>query len=58
MEVIPLQITMLRTGSYIPSLLELRKRSEKALLVVVQEAYVKGVSTCEVDDLVQSLQAP
>jgi len=52
---IPLQIPKLRKGSYFPSLLEPRKRSEKALLAVVQEAYVKGVSTRKVDDLVKAL---
>jgi putative transposase len=52
---IPLRIPKLRQGSYFPSLLEPRKRSEKALLSVVQEAYVKGVSTRKVDDLVRAL---
>ena len=52
---IPLRIPKLRQGSYFPSLLEPRKRSEKALLAVVQEAYVKGVSTRKVDDLVRAL---
>jgi putative transposase len=51
----PLRIPKLRQGSYFPSLLEPRKRSEKALLAVVQEAYVKGVSTRKVDDLVRAL---
>jgi len=52
---IPLSIPKLREGTYFPSLLEPRKRSEQALLAVVQEAYVKGVSTRKVDDLVQAL---
>jgi transposase-like protein len=52
---IPLHTPKLRQGSYLPSLLEPRKRSEKALLAVVQEAYVKGVSTRQVDDLVRAL---
>jgi transposase-like protein len=52
---IPLRIPKLRSGHYFPSLLEPRKRSEKALLAVVQEAYVKGVSTRKVDDLVRAL---
>lgn len=52
---IPLKIPKLREGSYFPSLLEPRKRSERALLAVIQEAYVKGVSTRKVDDLVQAL---
>ncbi len=45
----------LRKGSYFPSLLEPRRRAEKALLNVVQEAYVHGVSTRKVDELVESL---
>ena len=52
---IPLSIPKLREGTYFPSLLEPRKRSEQALLAVIQEAYVKGVSTRKVDDLVQAL---
>jgi len=52
---VPLKIPKLREGSYFPSLLEPRKRSEKALLAVIQEAYVKGVSTRKVDDLVQAM---
>ena len=52
---VPLKIPKLREGSYFPSLLEPRKRSERALLAVIQEAYVKGVSTRKVDDLVQAL---
>ncbi|CAM3748899.1 Mutator family transposase [Alicyclobacillus pomorum] len=47
---IELQILMLRKGSYFPSLLESRRRAEKALLSVVQEAYVHGVSTRKVDE--------
>ncbi len=43
------------TVSYFPSFLEPRKASEQALVAVVQEAYVKGVSTRKVDDLVQAL---
>ncbi len=50
-----LRIPKLRQGSYFPSLLEPRKRSEKALLAVVQQAYIEGVSTRKVDDLVQAL---
>lgn len=45
----------MRQGSFFPSLLEPRRRAEKALLAVVQEAYVEGVSTRKVDDLVQAL---
>jgi transposase-like protein len=52
---IPLQIPKVRDGSYFPSLLEPRRRSEKALLAVVQQAYVEGVSTRRVDDLLQAL---
>ena len=52
---VPLKIPKLREGSYFPSLLEPRKRSEKALLAVIQEAYVKGISTRKVDDLVKAL---
>ena len=44
-----------RDGSYFPSLLEPRRRSEKALLAVIQQAYVEGVSTRRVDDLVKAL---
>ncbi|WP_278343358.1 MULTISPECIES: transposase, partial [Bacillales] len=43
-----LKIPKLRQGSYFPSLLEPRRRAEKALLAVVQEAYVHGVSTRKV----------
>jgi putative transposase len=52
---IELQIPKIRRGSYFPSFLEPRKRSEQALVAVVQEAYVAGVSTREVDQLVESL---
>jgi transposase-like protein len=52
---IDLAIPRVRDGSYFPSLLEPRRRAERALLAVVQEAYVLGVSTRRVDDLVQSL---
>src|SRR6059036_4244835 len=50
-----LQIPKLRRGSYFPSFLEPRRRSEQALVAVVQEAYVAGVSTRKVDQLVESL---
>ena len=50
-----LAIPKLREGSYFPALLEPRRRSERALLAVVQQAYVEGVSTRRVDDLVQAL---
>lgn len=52
---IELRIPKLRSGSYFPSLLEPRRRAEKALLAVVQQAYVEGVSTRKVDDLLQAL---
>jgi transposase-like protein len=52
---IPLRIPKLREGSYFPSLLEPRRRAERALLAVVQQAYVAGVSTRKVDELVQAL---
>jgi putative transposase len=52
---IPLRIPKLRQGSYFPSLLSPRRRSEKALLAVVQQAYVQGVSTRKVDELLQAL---
>jgi len=50
-----LGIPKLRDGSYFPSLLEPRRRSEKALLAVIQQAYIEGVSTRRVDDLVKAL---
>ena len=50
-----LQIPKLREGSYLPCLLEPRRRVEKALVAVIQEAYIHGVSTRKVDALVQAL---
>ena len=50
-----LHIPKLREGSYFPSLLEPRRRSELALLAVIQQAYVEGVSTRRVDDLIKAL---
>jgi|TARA_B100001971_G_C18203668_1_gene546196 transposase-like protein len=50
-----LHIPKLREGSYFPTLLEPRRRSERALLAVVQQAYVEGVSTRRVDNLVKAL---
>src|SRR4051794_40081833 len=52
---IELQIPKLRRGSYFPSFLEPRRRSEQALLAVIQQCYVCGVSTRRVDQLVESL---
>ena len=54
---IELAIPRLRKGSYFPSFLEPRRTAEKALVAVVQEAYVHGVSTRAVDDLVKALGA-
>jgi transposase-like protein len=52
---IDLAIPKVRPGTYFPSLLQPRRRAEQALLTVVQEAYVHGVSTRKVDDLVKAL---
>jgi len=52
---IELAIPKVRTGSYFPSLLEPRRRAERALQSVVQEAYVHGVSTRKVDDVLKAL---
>jgi putative transposase len=53
-----LRIPKLRQGSYFPPFLEARKSSEKALIAVIQEAWVGGVSTRRVDDLVQAGPPP
>ncbi|MEC5293503.1 IS256 family transposase [Aurantimonas sp. C2-6-R+9] len=50
-----LRIPKLRQGSYFPPFLEPRKLSEKALVAVIQEAWISGVSTRRVDDLVQAM---
>ena len=52
---IELAIPRVRDGSYFPSLLDPRRRAERALVAVVSEAYLAGVSTRRVDDLVRSL---
>lgn len=52
---VDLAIPKLRQGSYFPSFLEPRRRSEEALLNVIQEAYVRGVSTRKVSELVKAL---
>ena len=52
---IQLRIPRFRTGSFFPSLLEPRRRVDRALWAVVMEAYVSGVSTRKVDELVASL---
>jgi len=54
---VALQIPRLRKGTYFPSFLEPRRTSEKALVAVIQEAYLQGVSTRAVDDLVKALGA-
>jgi putative transposase len=52
---VELRIPKLREGSFFPALLEPRRRIDRALLAVVMEAYVHGVSTRKVDDLVKAL---
>jgi putative transposase len=52
---IELKVPRVRDSSYFPSLLEPRRRAERALSAVVQEAYVHGVSTRKVDELVKAL---
>jgi putative transposase len=52
---VELRIPKLRQGSYFPGFLEPRRLAEKALAAVVQEAYVHGVSTRSVDDLVKAM---
>src|SRR5438874_7740297 len=52
---VELRVPKVAPGTYFPSLLEPRRRAERALAAVVQEAYVKGVSTRKVDDLVRAL---
>src|ERR1700728_3240196 len=52
---VELHIPKLRKGSYFPAFLEPRRMAEKALTAVIQEAYVQGVSTRSVDDLVQAM---
>jgi len=53
-----LRIPKLRTGSWFPPFLEARKTTEKALISVIQEAWIAGVSTRKVDDLVQAPPGP
>jgi putative transposase len=50
-----LKIPKLRQGSYFPPFLEPRKTAEQALVAVIQEAWIQGVSTRKVDDLVQAM---
>jgi transposase-like protein len=52
---IGLRVPRVREGGYVPGWLEPRKRAEQALVAVVREAYVQGVSTRKVDDLVKAL---
>ena len=52
---VELRIPKLRKGSYFPNFLEPRRMAEKAIAAVVQEAYVQGVSTRSVDDLVRAM---
>ena len=52
---VELRIPKLRKGSYFPGFLEPRRMAEKALTAVIQEAYVQGISTRSVDDLVQAM---
>ncbi len=52
---VELRIPKLRKGSYFPSFLEPRRLAEKALTAVVQEAYIQGISTRSVDDLVKAM---
>ena len=52
---VELKIPKLRKGSYFPGFLEPRRMAEKALTAVIQEAYIQGVSTRSVDDLVQAM---
>jgi len=52
---VELKIPKLRQGSYFPEFLEPRRTAEKALTAVIQEAYIKGISTRSVDDLVKAL---
>jgi putative transposase len=52
---VELRIPKLRRGSYFPSFLEPRRMAEKALTAVIQEAYIQGISTRSVDDLVKAM---
>ena len=52
---VELRVPKIAPGSYFPALLEPRRRAERALAAVIQEAYVKGISTRKVDDLVRAL---
>ena len=52
---VDLKIPKLRKGTYLPAFLEPRRAAEKALVAVIQEAYIQGVSTRAVDDLVKAM---
>ena len=52
---VELRIPKLRKGCYFPGFLEPRRMAEKALTAVIQEAYVQGISTRSVDDLVKAM---
>jgi putative transposase len=52
---VELRIPKLRRGSYFPAFLEPRRMAEKALTAVIQEAYIQGISTRSVDDLVKAM---
>ncbi|WP_283193659.1 IS256 family transposase [Rhizobium sp. AN80A] len=52
---VELRIPKLRKGSYFPTFLEPRRMAEKALTTVIQEAYIQGISTRSVDDLVKAM---
>lgn len=52
---IELRLPKLRKGSYFPAFLEPRRTAEKALTAVIQEAYIQGISTRSVDDLVRAM---
>ena len=52
---VELRIPKLRKGSYFPAFLEPRRLAEKALTAVIQEAYIQGISTRSVDDLVKAM---
>jgi transposase-like protein len=52
---VELKVPRVRDSSYFPSLLEPRRRAERALSAVVQEAYVRGISTRKVDELVKAM---
>ena len=52
---VDLKVPKLRKGSYFPGFLEPRRTAEKALAAVIQEAYIQGISTRSVDDLVKAL---